>query len=326
MVYVPNYPSNKKKRRRGGGWNSPGDWLHEYFPGLQMAPPNAPPAAPAPAPFNQGAFDLFRNLLTSWGIPVGGDIEAIIRKSVIDGITPDQIELVIPDIQNTDTWNRRFPGWKQRVANGYNQISVGEYLALENSYKRIMQSAGLPVGFYDDVSDFGKFIANNMSPDELQSRVSAAVTLTNQVDPTARSLLQQFYGVGQGDLAAYFLDPNRAMPALDKQYKAVNVAAYAKRAGLDLAASSRYEDLVDRGVTEQMAAQGFSTVKQFSDTFGKLGEIYDDRFTQRDAEEDVFFNNNDKRRRLVARESAAFSARSGFQGGVSNRGSTAGSY
>lgn len=288
----------------------------------------APAGAPAPAPagpaFNQGAYDLFRNMLAGWGIPMGADMEAIIQKAVVDGLGPQNIELVVPDLQNTDTWNKRFAGWKQRVANGYNQISVGEYLALENQYKRIMESAGMPVGFYDDHSDFGRFIAKNVSPDELQNRVQAAVTMANEVDPTARGLLTSFYGVGTGDIAAYFLDPNRALPSLDKQYKAVNVAKFAKRAGLDPVSATRFEDLVDRGVTEQQAAAGYSTVAQFTDTFGQLARIYGGTFDQNDAEEDVFFNNNEKRQKLMRREQAAFGGSSGSRGAPAR--STAGSY
>lgn len=292
--------------------------------GKVVAPAQQAPTNPASGPpaFNQGAYDLFRSMLSQWGIPMGADMEAIIRKAVIDGLGPQNIELVVPELQNTDTWNRRFAGWKARVANGYNQISVGEYLALENQYKRIMESSGMPVGFYDDYSDFGNLIAKNVSPDELQNRVQAAVTMVNEVDPTARALLSQFYGVGSGDIASYFLDPKRALPTLDKQYKAVNVAKFAARAGLDPVSATRYEDLVDRGVGEQQAAQGYSTVAQFADTFGKLASIYGGSYDVTDAEEDVFFNNSEKRSRLVRQESAAFSGRGGRVGSRD----TAGSY
>src|SRR5687768_4065176 len=156
----------KKGKKKGGGgggggggsnlpFNLPGPAWRPPAPAAPAPAPAAPPAAPAvPAPvFNQSAYDMFRGMLSQMGLPVGADIEAIIRRAVVDGFTPDQIELLIPEIQETASWNNRFTGWKQRVANGYNQISVGEYLNLENSYKRIMQSAGLPTGFYDDVSD-----------------------------------------------------------------------------------------------------------------------------------------------------------------------------
>jgi hypothetical protein len=143
------------------------------------------------------------------------------------------------------------------------------------------------------------------------------------VDPTARNLLTKFYGVGTGDIAAYFLDASRAMPTLDRQYKAVNVAAWAERAGLDVSGASRYEDLVDKGVNEQMAAQGYGTVASFTRNIGQLGQIYGERYDQTDAENDVFFNDNEKRRRLVGREIAAFSGRAGRRSGGP---SAAGSY
>lgn len=274
----------------------------------------------------ESAYTLFASMLNSWGIPVGSDMADIIRTAVMDGIGPDQIDLIVPYLQATDTWKKRFSGWEKRVANGYNQVSVGEYLALESAYHRILQANGLPSGFYDDPSDFGEWIANNVSPDEIQSRVSNAMNLVRQVDPTAKGLLTQFYGVADGDLAAYFLDPKRALPTLQRQYEAVNVAAFAKKAGLNTMNSRHWEELVDKGVTADAAAQGMATVGQFYRTLGSLGEVHGIEYTQSDAEADVFFNDNEKRRKIVQREVAAFSGRSGFQGGVSGRGSTAGSY
>lgn len=288
--------------------------------------PAAGPAAPAAPQFDQGAFNIFANTLASWGIPMGADIEGLVRKAMIDGYTPADMELLIPDIQSTNTWKARFPGWNQRVSNGYSQISVGEYLALESSYHRILQSAGLPSGFYDDPSDFGNWIANNVSPDELNARVTDAMDLVRQVDPTARNLLTQFYGVGSGDLAAYFLDPARALPTLDRQYQTVNVAGWAVRNGLTLADAQHYEDLVDKGVTAEQAAQGYGVAGQFYRILGNLGQVHGIDYNQFDAENDVFFNQDEKRKKIVAAEQAAFSASSGFKAGVSGRGSTAGSY
>lgn len=256
------------------------------------------------------AYDEFSKFLESIGVNIGPGIENIIRQAVIDGITPDQIELIMPDIQKTKAWQKRFPGWNQRVANGYNQLNVGEYLQLEDQYHRIMQEAGLPKGFYDDPSDFGNWIANDVAPDEIRDRVSLAMNAVRQVDPTARDLLAKFYGVTAGDLAAYFLDQKRALPTLDRQFKAVNVAQWAAKNGLQIQGASHYEDLVDKGVTDQMAAQGYGTVAAFNEAFGRIAGVYGESYSQADAENDVFFNQSDKRRKLMAREVAAFSGQS----------------
>ena len=268
------------------------------------------------------AYDVFKQTLAQWGIPMGADIEAVIRQAVVDGTTPDQIDLIIPDIQSTQTWKNRFPGWEKRVQNGYNQISVGEYLQLENQYKRIMQAAGLPVGFYDDHSDFGNWIANNVSPDEVSNRVAIAADAARKVDPTARDLLTKFYGVTAGDLTSYFLDKDRALPVLDKQYKAVNVATFAAKNGLKVNDPSHYEDLVDQGVTAEQAANAYGTIKQFSDAFGSLGKTYGIDYSQQDAEQDVFFNRNDKRKKLANLERANFSGSSRGVTGSADRGTS----
>lgn len=270
----------------------------------------------------ESAYDVFRKTLAQWGIPMGADIESIIRQAVVDGTTPDQIELIIPDIQATQTWKNRFPGWDKRIANGYNQITVGQYLDLENQYKRIMQQAGLPAGFYDDHSDFGGFIANNVSPDEIQNRVAMATDAVRQVDPTARDLLSKFYGVTAGDLASYFLDKNRALPVLDRQYKAANVASFAARNGLRVNDAKHYEDLLDQGVTVDQAAHGYGTVKAFNDTFSRLGGVYGLEYNQADAEKDVFFNQNEKRRKLSTLERANFAGASRGATGTADRGTS----
>jgi len=265
------------------------------------------------------AYDHFAEILESWGIPVGHDIEAIIKQAVIDGYTPDQLELILPDIQKTQSWLTRFPGWAQRVKNGYNQLSVDEYLNLEDAYRRTMEEAGLPAGFYDSPSDFGNWIASDVSPDEIQSRVQIAVDAAKTIDPTARNLMARFYGLTTGDLASYFLDQKRALPVIERQYNAANVAAWAERSGLDVSNIGHYEDLVDKGITADQAAQGYGSVKTLADTFGKLAGVYGERYSQGDAEQDVFFGNSDKRRRLAAQEAATFSGSSSGATGAAKR-------
>lgn len=265
------------------------------------------------------AFELFSDLLESWGVPVGADIEAIIRQAVLDGITPDNIGLIIPEIQQTNSWNTRFPGWKQRIANGYNQITVEEYLQLEDAYHRIMEQAGLPAGFYDDPADFGNWIANDVSPDEIGGRVQLAVKTAQAVDPTARQLMAQFYGLTTGDIASYFLDQSRALPVIERQYETANVAAWAARAGFDVGSMGRYESLVDAGVTAEQAAQSYGTVKSLSDTVGGVASVYGENYDQSDAESDVFFGQSEKRRRLMAQEAATFSGRSAGMTGSARR-------
>jgi hypothetical protein len=283
------------------------------------APAAAAPAAPAEPAFNQNAFDYLRNFFTDLGIAFDGDVETVIRNAMLAGYGPDQIDFIMPEIQKTNAFKARFPGFHSRVSNGYNAINVGDYIQLENTYHRIMQEAGLPAGFYDSPSDFGNWIANNVSPDEIQNRVSKAVSVAKSVDPTARNLMAQFYGLSTGDIASYFLDQSRALPVIERQYNAANVAAWAQRSGFDVNGMTRYEDLVDKGITIDQAAQQYGTVKTVAETFGKLGGVYGQSYSQTDAENDVFFSQNDKRRRLVAQEAATFGGSSSGATGSAKR-------
>jgi hypothetical protein len=256
------------------------------------------------------AFKILADFFEGLGIQFSSEIEAVIREAMLAGYGPDQIDLIMPDLQQTQAFQARFPGWRQRISNGYNAISIGDYLSLENTYHRIMQEAGLPAGFYDSPSDFGNWIANNVSPDEIQSRVSLSVNAAKSVDPTARNLMARYYGLSTGDIASYFLDQRRALPVIERQFNAANVATWAARAGFEVNEMQRYEDLVDKGVSIEQAAQGYGTVKSVADTFGQIGGVYGEHFSQSDAENDVFFGQNEKRRKLAAQEQATFSGSS----------------
>lgn len=268
---------------------------------------------------NQSAYDILSSFFTSMGIKMDAELDKLIQDAMLAGYGPDKIDLIMPDLEKTQAFKARFPGYAQRVANGYNAVSLGDYLNLEDTYHRILQESGLPAGFYDDPSDFANWIANDVSPQEIQTRVQMAVTEAQKIDPTTRNLLAQFYGLSTGDLASYFLDSNRALPVIQRQYTTANIASYAAKAGLAVNDIKHYEGLLDQGLTVDTAAQGYGTVKSIYDTVGSVAGIYGETFDQSDAEADVFFNRNDKRRRIMAQEAATFSGQSRGATGEANR-------
>lgn len=273
--------------------------------------PTAPtPPPPSTNPFDVSAFDVLKNFFTSMGLKFDAELQGVIQNAMLAGYGPDKIDLIMPELEKTQSFQNRFPGFQTRISNGYNAISLGDYLQLENSYHRILQEAGLPAGFYDDPSDFGQWIANNVSPDEIQNRVQLATAEANKIDPSVRNLLTQFYGLGTGDLASYFLDQSRALPVIQRQYQTANIAAQAQKAGLAVNDIGHYESLLDQGLTLDAATQGYGMVKSLYDTVGRAASIYGDTYTQSDAEGDVFFNRNDKRRQIMSKEQATFNGRS----------------
>jgi hypothetical protein len=307
-------------------WNTMGIGTNSDIPVTTTRPPNTPTPAGTPTPKPTGgsstpqksAYDILADVFRGFGMTISPDLDAVIRQMLTGGYSAQDINLFMPDIEKTTAFQQRFPGFAQRISNGYNAIDIPSYLQLENQYHQIMQQAGLPKGFYDDPSDFGNWIANNVSPDEIQTRVQMATKAVQSIDPTTRNLLTRFYGLGTGDLASYFLDQKRALPVIERQYAAANVATWAQRAGFDVAGMSRYEDLVDKGVTADQAAQAYGTIGQLSSTVGKLAGLYGESYNQTDAENDVFFNQSDKRQRIVNAERATF----GGSGRAANTGSS----
>jgi len=270
----------------------------------------------------QNAFDMFMSIMESYGFTDVGEIAKVVKKAILDGITDaSQLDLLVRD---TNEWRTRFAGNEILKANGQNVLSVSQYLATETAMAQVMKQAGLPLGFYDNPSDFAKFIGGQVSPAELQGRVTDAVTLMNRNDQAIVDNLSK-YGLSQGDLLAYYLDPTKAAPILMRQTQSVLIGAAAERAGVDT--NTAYtEHLADLGVSEQQAAQGFQTVSDLTSGLSRLGEIYGQEYGVNDAESEIFDGGSStKRKALASQERASFSGSSGTSG--SSLGKTAaGSY
>lgn len=283
------------------------------------SPVTNPPSPSSGAYSGQSAYDVLAGEFKSWGMNITPDLDAILKQMMTGGYGPNDLNAFLPQIEQTQAFQTRFPGWSQMVKNGYNAISPQQYLNLEDQYHAILSNAGLPKGFYDDPSDFGQWIAQDISPAEIQQRVAMATQAAKSIDPAVRDLMAQHYGLATGDVAAYFLDPDRALPTIERQYNAAQVATWAQKNGFQINDMNRYEDLVDKGVTPAQAAQGYGTVAQVQNTVGKLAGVYGQSFTQSDAENDVFFNQSDKRNRIVSDETAAFQGRSSGATGTAQR-------
>lgn len=305
------------------GWGSYAIWPTPVAPQTAQPTTTTPTTTSTPPATDptQSAMDYLRKFFASIGLAMDAELEGVLKNAMLAGYTPADLEsgILMPDIQKTQAFQTRFPGYNQRIANGYNAISIREYLQLEDSYRSIMANAGMPAGFYDDPADMGQWIAKNVSVAEIEGRVRMATDMAKAVDPTMRNLMAQFYGLSTGDVAAYFLDPTRALPTIEKQYQTAGVASWAARNGYQITDMQRYQDLLEKGVTVEAAAQGYATVASFDKTLGSIGAIYGESYGQSDAERDVFFNDNAKRRRIVSMEAATFSGSSRGATGDVNR-------
>jgi len=238
---------------------------------------------------------------------------------VKNGYSADTISILL---QDTDEYKKRFAANEARRKAGLSVLSPAEYIATENSYRQIMKQSGLPKGFYDSNDDFTGFLTGDMSPTELQSRVELATQASVLANSSYKQALQQM-GIGQGEIAAYFLDQGKAMPFIQKAAAQAAIGAEALQRGLQF--DQKYaEELATSGISREQAAQAYARIGDEFSTMSTLGQIYGGGWTQRQAEEDVFRGGgaaSEQKRRLTATERGSFSGSAGTaRGGLSQRG------
>jgi len=258
---------------------------------------------------NRDAFVAVEALFKSYGLE---SLAGKIYDYVKNGYSSDTISILL---QDTPEYKARFAGNEARKKAGLPVLSPAEYLATEASYQQVMKSAGLPASFYDQPSDFATWIGQNTSPSEIQSRVDLASQAVNLASPAYRQALNQM-GIDDAHLAAYYLDPNKALPLLQKQAATAQIGAEALKQGLafDQAYS---EQLATEGVSQSAAAQGYSQVAAELGTMQNLGSIYGQSWTQRESEQADIEGSGAaiaKKAGLLSQERGAFS---GSVGGAS---------
>jgi hypothetical protein len=218
------------------------------------------------------------------------------------------------ELQNTDEYKTRFAANAERIKKGLTVLSPAEYLSVEDAYRQTLRAYGLKQ--FDNDSYVRQFIANDISPSELSTRVVTAVQRVQNADPLIARTLRDYYGIGDLDMVAYVLDPNQQLPMIQRQVAAAEIGAAARVQGLQ-AGVSVSEQLAAQGITQAEAQKGYATIADILPTSEKLSSIYGttlDGYGQAEAEQEVFntlASAQRKRKALSEREIGAFSGRSG---------------
>ena len=251
-----------------GGSKPQGMSVREYIEYQEQA---AQSAARAQARETRlGVYDWVRSSFQQWGMPDGFANEVI--GIVKDARSPEQAMTMIRD---TDAYRTRFAGNIARAEAGFGMLSEAEYLNLESSYRQSMRAAGLPDGFYDDPNDFADFISKDVSPEEIAARAEIAGSLAQQKDPQLWKELES-RGISKGDAAAYMLDPDRALPAIQRKLAGADIGRAAREAGIKV--KNKFENkLVDKGVSTEAAKAAFVSVKAEEKDLDALAARYGEK-------------------------------------------------
>lgn len=258
---------------------------------------------------NRDAFLALKSMFSQMGL---GTLAGKIFEFVKQGYGADTIGLLL---QETSEYKERFKANETRAKAGLAVLSPAEYLAAESAYRQILDSSGMPKGFYDNPADFRAWIGGDVSPTEIKSRVDMATEAVGKVDPSYRGALMQMYGVGETELAAYFLDRKKAEPILKKQAAASAIGAAALRRGFNTSLLDM-EGYASLGISGQEAEAAYGQIASGFESMLGIAGRYGSTWTQREAEQEVFTPGSagsvgaesaaEKGKRLKSQERAAF--------------------
>jgi hypothetical protein len=252
-----------------------------------------------------GASAIIKAQLDAWGI---GTLYNDAVKFLKQGLNADA---VIAQLQDTQAYKQRFYYNDIRKKAGLPVLSPADAVATENQMRQILQQFGLPKGFYDSPQDIGNFIAKNVSASELADRATAARDLYMQAPDETKAYWKSHYGATDGDAIAAILNPDKALPLIQRKLTAANIGGSAARQGLN-ETTDRAEALAARGLTADQAQQGFGQVADVFRGDSAIANRFGSSYTQSQAEDATFFKDADameQKQKLDAAEQALFAGR-----------------
>lgn len=264
----------------------------------------------------QSAYDLLYSEFQKYGLQ---SLVEPLKGLIISGASPSEFTI---KLRESDAYKKRFSANAQRVAKGLRSLSEAEYIQLEDQYQDVMRRYGLPDTYYARgemgiQEGFNKFLEGDVSPVELEDRISTAQKRVLNANPEVIASLKEFYpDISNADILAYTLDPKNAIENIKRKVTAAEIGGAATQAGLKTG-MTRAEELAAAGVTKDVAQQGFRTIAEVAPRGGVLSEIYKQSpYTQTTAEAEVFglggaVDAAKQRKKLTQLETAAFSGSAG---------------
>ncbi len=254
------------------------------------------------------ALTIIRTMLAQWNL---SSLEGAVSTMLQDG---DPEEIVVAKLRDTKEYKERFAANQDRLSKGISALSEAEYISTENSYREVMRSYGLPQGFYDSQDDFRKFLASDVSPQEMRDRVVLAAERYQNADEGTKRQFTRL-GLSPGEAVSSILDPDAALPLLRQKITAASIAAEAAASfGNDQRLSTaRAMELAQAGVTEEQARKGFGELGARSERDKGLAALAGYTLDDKELEDDALLGRRSRtRERALSQEQAAF--RGGYVG------------
>lgn len=266
----------------------------------------------------QGAATLMETLGSFFSVGEAKQLAQMATNLIIEGANEAEI---MQTLRDTDVYRERFPAMEARRQAGLQPISEAQYVALESEYERLLRDAGMPEGFFDDKDDFSDFIGKNLSPQRLSRRLEQGYTAAMNADPTVRNELSRLYGLDEGALASFFIDPDRAWSSIERKLQSAQVAGAAQRTSFGDLTRQQAERIQGLGVDEREAVQGFSQLGLTQELWRSLPGERGDSFSRDEQIAGQFAKDTHVQRRFMRQQDRRKAV---FEGGGGSTANTSG--
>lgn len=230
--------------------------------------PGMPP--PGGTTEEQDAYAIIKQLLDRFDL---GGLTAWAWSEILAGASTSKIQM---DLYEQQAFKDRFPVIQARLDAGLPPVSPMEVVTYEDQWRQLAISAGMPPSFLGrDIAQAA--MTKDISVAELQSRVNDGYVRVAQ-HPELAAQFDQYFGTGKGNaaLASVFIDPDRALPDLERMVAEADLGASAHGYGFDLSEQTA-RGIFGHGVSADQGHQGFAQLDQerqlLSETIDEKNDI-----------------------------------------------------
>jgi len=264
----------------------------------------------------QKASDKLTALFSAYGLET---LAPFINTRIMADVSE---EMLLLELYDRPEYQKRFPGMAS-LRKKSRTITEKEYMDIEKAMTQTARFFDLPKGFYDNPDDFGKLIGAEVSAKEYQDRLQVGQDLARTLNPSVKQQLIDFYGVGEGDLTAFVLDADKALPLIQKQAKAAMFVGIGRAAGFELRGitSGQAENIAGTEsyakLSERELAQALGQAGQLRRTQKRLSGIEGQDYSEQEALSAVVEGSPQAllaSQQRAQREGARFSAKGGVTG------------
>jgi len=203
-------------------------------------------------------------MLRNYGL---GELTAWAKQQFVEGRTPDEISL---SLEEQPAFKRKYSAIFDRRDKGLPPVSVDEIMSYRQQALNLEHFYDLPVGMISDDAHVNAAVTGDISFKELNDRVTLGASVAMQQPPEVLDWLKDNYGVGEGGVVAYFVDPTHAMPYIERAAAAGIVAGAGRRQGFGNLSRAEADQLAQAGVTADQANSAFGQLGQSKELFDPL--------------------------------------------------------